>query len=109
MRSAGFLLAFMVLFLSVQPVMAMMQQTEEASCAGGCCQQDGHDEDEPAGDPCGSTCNPFLACSSYASFPSNPLLLTVYSIDMPPSPAASLTQDIYSRFSVDFWQPPRIA
>ena len=109
MKFAGFLLAIMVLFLSVQPVMASMQETEEASCAGGCCKQDQHEEETPSKDPCGSNCNPLLACSSYAGYFSiNSYGNTVPFIKIK-SPSASLTQDTYSSFSADFWQPPRFS
>jgi hypothetical protein len=109
-KFTAFILAFVVLFLSVQPALAVLKEEQTAECAGGCCQ---HEEEIPAesgpnDDDCGNQCNPLLACSTCGGFLTNFLSFEITTIIEQSAKCASGSQRIYSQFSPDFWQPPKL-
>src|SRR5688500_15799662 len=102
MKLVAFLLAFMVLFLSVQPAVALLQESNAAQCAGGCCTEESTPAaDAPATDDCGSQCNPLLACSTCGGYlsASEQALVTSFVITKQQLPARA--PGTYSQFCVD--------
>lgn len=110
MKCMGFILALVVLFLSVQPAFALLKEKQETECAGGCCQQEEEvpAEDGPVDDNCGNQCNPLLACSTCGGFLPNFISLDIATIVNQVAKHAPGTQGVYSQFSPDFWQPPKL-
>ncbi len=109
MKLVAFLLAVMVLFLSVQPAIASLQENSATQCGGGCCKEEAAPlTGAPATDDCGSGCNPLLGCSTCGGylFANEQVAVAARMIMKPELPAHS--PGTYSQFCVDVWQPPRL-
>lgn len=110
MKLVAFLLAFIVLFLSVQPALATLQQTEVAQCAGGCCKEEAMpDAGAPVTDNCSDRCNPFLSCSSNGIYLHDNPTVSTAAVFININKHAACSQDTYAQFWADVWQPPRLA
>lgn len=108
MRFICFLLAMLVLTLSVQPVCATVNEStccnEAVSCSSDTEDLQHHNEDNCKG------CNPFQACGCCAFAVMIPTSITLQ------SPTLLVHSGVYSGFAseglpvaacADFWQPPR--
>jgi hypothetical protein len=103
-------MAFVVLFLSVQPAFALLQKKETAECCNSCTSDtDTQKKDQPAKENSeNSDCNPLQSCgksicgftTSFSSFNiKEPVVYTNHFISF---------SDIFrSEFSSDFWHPPK--
>lgn len=100
-----------MLFLSVQPALALIEKKQKTECCGSCSQEDNDtpNKEQPAKNPCSDNCNPFQSCGACVGYTVNfPTLISfepfVNGVKLP-----LFTQQVYSQFSPDFWQPPKIA
>ncbi len=101
------ILAFVILMLSVQPVLMPVSVNDPCCITDDCC-SDGNEEHNPEKD-CKSGCNPFqvCGCSAFCAIIPKPIVI------MPSTPAATVVQWGVSSFSIadepasGFWQPPR--
>jgi hypothetical protein len=113
MKLIASIMAFVVLLLMVQPAMAIFHTPEEAECGGGCCksetqapatENEDHEEDD-----CGANCNPFVSCSACGAYTADFVTLTIFNPSITIAKAFPFSQHVYSQFSPDFWQPPKLS
>lgn len=115
MKVFGFMIAFYILFLSVQPGLSdMISLTSQSveTCCGGSCQpferEDPTKEPERKGCDENSNCNPFQTCKGCPAFTSdftyqNFLLVPLFS-----KQRIGTNDRVPPRITLDFWQPPKI-
>lgn len=103
--------ASVVLFLTVQPVFAYVDETQEAGCGKHCCAAEPAPPaaEEQPDDACSDFCNPFLQCGACSA---TTIEFLTYSLAQPGQTSTrymGAEQRIHSSFAADFWQPPRQA
>lgn len=112
MKILASILALFVLFLSVQPALALLTPKQQAECCGGCCQKvpETPKQEQPSNNNCQDTnCNPFLSCGccigytvAFHSFiVQQPLIIKSQSV--------VLNEHGKSEFFSKCWQPPKIS
>lgn len=113
MRVFAFILAILVLFLSVKPA-ASAKHSEEA-IEQACCEEEcgvNEDKQEPVeeeDDCCGDFCNPFQACCAQLVYSATNSVSIAPVIALSDKKEFAL-QDfrLLPQYSADFWQPPRL-
>ena len=107
MKIIAGILAFVILFLAVQPAFASFMKVEEVECSSDCCKHDttNQQSDDQA---CSDFCNPLLKCGTCAignmEFINFVIDAPVFLLDKP----LPLPQSLFSQFAPDFWQPPKL-
>jgi hypothetical protein len=113
MKVFAFILAILVLFLSVKPAASALhseEATEQTCCEDEC--GAGENEQEPVeegDDCCGDLCNPFQACCAQLVYSATGSVSIAPVIALPGKMEFAL-QDfrLLPQYSADFWQPPRL-
>ena len=106
-------MAFIVLFLSVEPALALLKKKQTTECCGGGCHKTGNEQkQEPSGDnnSQNNNCNPFQSCAS--NICSFTVTSSFFSIKEPHFYSNNFTpfsENFLSQFAPDFWQPPKIS
>jgi len=110
MKIFAFIMAFVVLFLSVQPALALFEKKQKTECCSGCCQKDENTpkKEQPTKSPCNDNCNPFQSCGACVGYTIDFPTLNLYEPFSKGAKLAIVTQQVFSQFSPDFWQPPKI-
>ena|SRR5687767_899325 len=111
MKIMAGIMAFIVLFLTVQPAFAEAFKTEETACSSHCCGDEAETpaEEEQSEDPCSDFCNPLLKCGSCAATTMEFFSFSLTEPEIGSSLKTIFSNKIHSHFSADFWQPPRLA
>lgn len=111
MKIFASIMAFGVLFLSVQPALALLKQKQSTQCCGGGCHKT-TDEKKSSGDnnSPSNNCNPFQSCASnICSFTVTSSFLSIKAPNLYSNNFTPFSENFYSQFAPDFWQPPKIA
>ena len=104
-------MAFVVLFLSVQPVLTLLKKEQSTECCGGGCNKT-TDEQKPSGDnnSPSDNCNPFQSCAnSICSFTITSSFCNVKAPHFCSNNFTPFSESFHSQFALDFWQPPKIS
>ena len=111
MKVFASIMAFIVLFLSVQPAFALFDKMQKTECCSGCSQEDNDTpkQEQPAKNNPSNNCNPFQSCGACIGYTVGFPALNVFVPVFKEAKLATVTQQVYSQFSPDFWQPPKIA
>jgi len=113
MKIIASIMAFVVLFLSVEPALALLKKKQSNECCGEGCHKTGNEQkQEPSGDNSSQNdnCNPFQSCAS--NICSFTVTSSFFSIKEPQFYSNNFTlfsENFLSQFAPDFWQPPKIA
>lgn len=112
MKIFASIMAFVVLFLSVEPALVLLQKKQTTECCGGSCHKDTdtQNQEQPANDNSqNNNCNPFQSCANTvcnftvaSSFFNIKGPLFYSNIFIP------FSENFLSQFAPDFWQPPKI-
>ncbi len=113
MRFVALLLATIVLFLAFKPAidgMVLSYNGVPSCCATSCDSMPSFDvaeENEPKGSCKGNSCNPFQACGTTFL-----ICLTTPDVNQPKTDISTRAVFFYqsissSKFTADFWQPPK--
>lgn len=112
MKVLASIVAFVVLFLSVEPAFALLQNKESTECCGGSCHEDTDSQKQGPSSTDNSqdnNCNPFQSCgNSICNFT---VPFSFFSINKHLFYSNNFTlfsENFLSQFAPDFWQPPKI-
>ena len=116
MKILGFIFAFYVLFLSLEPglkyIVNVGQSTETCSC-GSSCEPIEKKQPEKQSDKKDNTdnkaCNPFQICNSCTVFTSDLICLNFSPVIIFSKSYTDSKDKIPPQITLDFWQPPKIA
>jgi hypothetical protein len=115
MKIAGFILAFYILFLGLEPGLrdiSLPASQETAKCCEGSCepiaesQPEKKSEDKNAGN---KACNPFQFCKCCTGVNTNSILVSSETFCAVFKPKGTRKENIPPQVVLDFWQPPKIA
>ena len=115
MKIFASIMAFVVLFLSVEPgLQALSTKAETQCCCGGQCipfsdkqttpKQENKDESNT-----NDICNPFLSCSNCIGYTVKFPNIVTQIEGFTGTKVSQLTLQIKPQFYPDFWQPPKIS
>jgi hypothetical protein len=109
MKVFASIMAFVVLFLSVQPALALFEKKQKAECCSGCYHKDSGTpkKEQPTKNTSNNFCNPFQSCGSCVGYTPDFSIISVFE-PFEGAKSAIVTQQAFSQFSSDFWQPPKI-
>lgn len=113
MKWLSCILTFVVVLLTVQPMLVLASEKPVSECCGSsCCDEE---EDAPkdtqkkGGDCKDQNCNPFQSCGCCLGFT---VKSSFFGIEPPVIQKATLISRIensISQYTPDFWQPPKLA
>jgi hypothetical protein len=113
MKVFAFILAILVLFLSVKPAASAKHSeeiTEQSCCDKECGANESEQEPvEEEDDCCGDFCNPFQACCAQLVYSATNCVSIAPVMTLSGKMEFAL-QDfrLLPQYSADFWQPPRL-
>jgi hypothetical protein len=112
MKLFASIMAFIVLFLSVEPALALLKQKQSTECCGGSCHKntDTQNQEQPANDNSqNNNCNPFQSCANTVC--NFTVASSFFKIKGPlfySNIFISFSENFRSQFAPDFWQPPKV-
>ena len=117
MKIFGFILAFYILFLSVQPGLKNVTnltgtKTETCSCGSSCEPIEKKESEQPSNkkeDSNNKACNPFQPCQCCIVFNNDFVFLTSSPVFILAKQQTRIAEKIPPQIALDFWQPPKIA
>ena len=116
MKISGFIFAFYILFLSVEPglkdIITFGQTTETCSCGSSCEPIEGNQKEKQTNkndNTDNKACNPFQICNSCTVFTSDLLCLSFSPIIIFSNSYTNNKDKIPPQITLEFWQPPKIA
>ena len=114
MKRLSYIFTFFVVFLTIQPTVALINETPETSCCGSssCGNEDEDstpDSKHDKGDCKDQNCNPFQACGSCLGFTVINGFYQIKTTIVQKSSPVFFTENFISQFSPDVWQPPKIS
>lgn len=112
MKWQSYILAFWVVFLTVQPTIAFANSQQESECCGSCCENESSNQkkDQPTKNDCkDQNCNPFQSCGCCLGFTVRTSLLKIEAPELQKSILTITKENSISHYSPDVWQPPKIS
>ena len=115
MKAFGFIFAFYILFLSLQPglkdMISVKQVIETCSCGSSCepiekKQSDKQSEKKDGNE--NSACNPFQICKNCIAFTGDFAFQNFTAKILFAKPQADNKEKVPPQITLDFWQPPKI-
>ncbi len=113
MKIVASIMAFVVLFLSVEPAFDLLKKKQSTECCGGSCHKTTDEKNQkPSGDSNSKNdnCNPFQSCASnICTFTVTFSFFNIEELHFYSNNFTPFSENFHSQFAPDFWQPPKIA
>ena len=110
MKIFASIMAFVVLFLSMEPVLALMKSKQATECCGEACQKTtGEQKSSGDNNSKNNHCNPFQSCANIVCYFT--VVTSQFNIKAPlfySNVFIIFSEDFRSQFAPDFWQPPKV-
>lgn len=111
MKLLSYLLAFFVVFLTIQPTIALANEKPETNCCGSsCCSEEEEtpkDTKQNKNDCSNQNCNPFQSCGCCIGFTVKAGFNQIQPPIVQQPLHVSKVESSISHYSPDVWQPPK--
>jgi len=113
MKGVSYLLAFLLVFLTIQPTIAFGTEKPETNCCGSsCCSEEEkipEDTKQNKNDCSDQNCNPFQSCGCCIGFTVKAGFNQIQSPIVQQPTLVSKVESSISHYTPDVWQPPEIS